>query len=396
MTKKDVRVAQIGVGALGGAHLDALYDDIEDANVVAAYDPIKFADDETRTTFEAQYPGITAYPQPEHAEKEEQEVLHYLVEDNDVEAANIVTPHVYHYDQAKQLLEDDVNVHVEKPVTTDPQDAVALQELAEDQDLVLQPGYQRAVNPVFLAGEQAVQDDMAVAAIDPYQDDSYRDIGDIKTVNAYIKQNWWEDQNEEWRANGEFSGSTEEGGEQIGWGMAGDTGSHLLQSVLQMTKASPKTATVQMDTRIGSGDYPVDVNSAWQVELEQEPGNTFTANLTINGDGAGYRSEGIEIYGQNGEVTLEEINDDLTLRINGEPQDIDGPTDYHELNRLKLEGFVDSVKHDRPPVVPTVYGTQVTALHEASYLSELRDDTVDVEQLLKGTAPTAEASIQHD
>ncbi len=69
----------------------------------------------------------------------------------EVDAVSIATPTSSHFEIAKTLLENDVHVLVEKPITTTLEQAAVLVELAEKRGLVLQVGHVERFNPAILA-----------------------------------------------------------------------------------------------------------------------------------------------------------------------------------------------------------------------------------------------------
>jgi predicted dehydrogenase len=69
----------------------------------------------------------------------------------EVDAVSIAAPTRSHFDIASTLLEHDIHVLVEKPITTTLEEAEALVELAEGRGLVLQVGHLERFNPVIMA-----------------------------------------------------------------------------------------------------------------------------------------------------------------------------------------------------------------------------------------------------
>ncbi len=69
----------------------------------------------------------------------------------EVDAVSIASPTRSHFDIASTLLEHDIHVLVEKPITTTLEEAEALVELAEGRGLVLQVGHLERFNPVIMA-----------------------------------------------------------------------------------------------------------------------------------------------------------------------------------------------------------------------------------------------------
>jgi predicted dehydrogenase len=69
----------------------------------------------------------------------------------EVEAVSIASPTTSHFEIASALLENDIHVLVEKPITTTLKEAETLVELAEGRGLVLQVGHLERFNPAIMA-----------------------------------------------------------------------------------------------------------------------------------------------------------------------------------------------------------------------------------------------------
>ena len=122
MSQKKIKVAALGVGHLGQHHA-RIYAEHPDAELVAIADP-----DEVRGR--------------EIAKKHKTRwVADYKEIADEIEAASIAVPTIYHYELAKDLLMRGVHCMVEKPITHTVETADALVKLAQAQNLVLQVGH---------------------------------------------------------------------------------------------------------------------------------------------------------------------------------------------------------------------------------------------------------------
>jgi predicted dehydrogenase len=81
-----------------------------------------------------------------------------------VDAVNIVVPTSLHYEIAKDFLEHDVHVLVEKPITVDIMQAKRLVSLAKRRNLVLQVGHLERFNPAVALLKQFVKKPLYVEA----------------------------------------------------------------------------------------------------------------------------------------------------------------------------------------------------------------------------------------
>ncbi|MBW1824268.1 MAG: Gfo/Idh/MocA family oxidoreductase, partial [Deltaproteobacteria bacterium] len=79
-----------------------------------------------------------------------------------VQAVSIVVPTPLHYPIAKDFLEHDINVLLEKPMTTTLKEATELIAIAKERDLILQVGHLERFNPAYLAVESIVENPLFI------------------------------------------------------------------------------------------------------------------------------------------------------------------------------------------------------------------------------------------
>ncbi len=126
------RFAIIGCGHLGSIHA-RLANSIEDIDLVAVVDPERVA--RQRVAAEC---GCAA-------------VAHHREIVDDLDGAIIATPTIYHHEVALDLLEHDVHLLVEKPITSNVLQANELIGAARRKELVLQVGHVERFNPAWNA-----------------------------------------------------------------------------------------------------------------------------------------------------------------------------------------------------------------------------------------------------
>ena len=122
-----LKAGLIGLGKMGKYHLN-LYSDIRNAELAVICD----ADEKTVTELAAKtgVKGVTDY----------KEMLHL------VDAVTIAVPTKYHYEIAKTCLEAGKHILVEKPITTDLNQASELFDIAISKNLVLHIGHVERFN----------------------------------------------------------------------------------------------------------------------------------------------------------------------------------------------------------------------------------------------------------
>ena len=127
-----LKIGILGAGHLGKIHLKLL-DQIPEFVVVGFYDP----DDKNAAEAEAQF-GVERYF-----------ILSELL--NEVDAIDIVTPTVSHFECAKKALKQFRHIFIEKPLTNTLAEARQLVSLVEEAGVKAQVGHVERFNPAFLA-----------------------------------------------------------------------------------------------------------------------------------------------------------------------------------------------------------------------------------------------------
>ena len=127
-----LRAAVVGVGYLGRFHAQK-YHGHPDVDLVGVVDP-----DAERAAEVAAECSTTAF-------SDLSEVL------GSVDILSIVVPTQYHFDIARQSLQADCHILLEKPVTQTVEEADQLIELARDRKLVFQVGHLERFNPAVMA-----------------------------------------------------------------------------------------------------------------------------------------------------------------------------------------------------------------------------------------------------
>jgi predicted dehydrogenase len=128
---KQVKIGLLGVGHLGKIHLKCLKN--TPFHIVGFYDSNM---DQAQAVSEEM--GIPCF-----------ETIEALM--REVDALDIVTPTITHFDLAKKAIEQDLHVFIEKPVTNTLEEAKALYELNLEKNKVVQVGHVERYNPAILS-----------------------------------------------------------------------------------------------------------------------------------------------------------------------------------------------------------------------------------------------------
>jgi predicted dehydrogenase len=318
-----VSIAAVGLGLLGQMECDH-YRRFDDVDLVAGVDVSADARAEFESSFEA----------PTYETVEALLSMHR----DDLDAVSIVTPHVFHHEHAMAALEADLHVFLEKPLTTTVETARELVDTARHRDRVLQVGFQRHFDPLFVELRRVIDEGA---------------IGTPHTVNAYLGQKWISEHDGSWRTVRSLSGG----------GQLFDSGTHLVDSMLWVLDARATTVTGLVDER----GHDVDVNSALAATLDRD-GERITASICVCGAGTDVGpNEGLTIWGTEGHVTLADGALVVTTPDSDRTIEIDEERDFDTLTRRKLRNFVDTVAGNEESVVTGEYGLAVTAFLESAY-----------------------------
>lgn len=125
-------VGVIGIGHLGAKHAK-IYQEIESCELVGIYD----IDNERVEKFRYET-GIPTF-------KSIDELL------DSVQAVNIVTPTITHFEIAKKAITRNIHVFIEKPITNTVEEGRELQKLADRHGVKIQVGHIERFNPALLS-----------------------------------------------------------------------------------------------------------------------------------------------------------------------------------------------------------------------------------------------------
>lgn len=262
-----------------------------------------------------------------------------MLEAESLDALLIGTPHTLHYEQVMAGLDYGLHVFCDKPLATDLGHAREIAERFEDSDRTLMVGYQRHLNPSFIAARERFSD------------------SEPRWITAEVTQDWVDRFDDAWRTDPDLSGG----------GMLYDTGSHLLDAVLWTSGLEPTRVSSKMT--FVDDERRVDSEATVLIEFT----NGATANVTVSGDLPCVR-EHIRLWDDDGAVSLDgrqweprqvtEIDAENTESV---------PYIDHEGQTNKAEAFITAIGDDTEPPATARDALAVTAVTEAAYESA-RDD----------------------
>lgn len=194
-----VRVAMIGCGGMARYHLHQMLRQQHTTQVVALCEPSAEQFAATARIFEEA--GLAVPPNEPDLQK--------LLETFELDAAFIITPHAYHFEQAKACLESGLDVLLEKPMVMNAQEA---------QDLIKVRDRTGKLLVVAFPGSLSPQIRQASAWLHSGK------LGKILSISATVWQNWGPVTAGTWRQDPALSGG----------GFLFDTGAHMLNTVVDL------------------------------------------------------------------------------------------------------------------------------------------------------------------
>lgn len=130
-----IKIGVLGAGSLGKIHIK-LIRQIPEFELVGFFDPDKNATDQAQEQY-----STTAYSSPEQLLK-------------DVDALDIVTPTLSHFQMASMALKQGKHLFIEKPLTNSVEQAEELMNLVHEAGVKVQVGHIERFNPAFVAASK--------------------------------------------------------------------------------------------------------------------------------------------------------------------------------------------------------------------------------------------------
>ena len=138
-----IKIGVLGAGHLGKIHI-RLLKEIEKYQLIGFYD----ANAEAAAAVEKEF-GVKAFASIEE-----------LLEQ--VDAVDIVTPTITHYDCASKAIKSSKHIFVEKPVTNTIEEAKSLMGLSKEANVKVQVGHVERFNPAFIAARDYCSNPMFI------------------------------------------------------------------------------------------------------------------------------------------------------------------------------------------------------------------------------------------
>ena len=219
-----VRSIVVGTGGIARCHIGAMLDMKRTTSIVGFVEPGEASKTATAALFSEK--GI-ACP-PFHA------TVRALIEaEGAVDAAVICTPHKFHFENAKDCLLSGMDVLIEKPMVMNGAEARRLIDLRNKSGRLVMVAFPGSLSPAIWKAKQM----LAQGA-----------IGEVSSISAFAQQNWKTVTIGTWRQIPGISGG----------GFLFDTGSHMVNTVVELLGADVVSVSALLDNR----KTPVEINSS--------------------------------------------------------------------------------------------------------------------------------------
>lgn len=248
-----IRIGMIGCGGIAHGHVKRTLA-IPEAELVALNDTSPESIERMQTSI----PEVAGLPVFDDYRR--------MLDEVELDAVQIATPHTLHFQQAMDAIDKGLHILLEKPMVCKVSHAKELMAHAEANKRIIVLSYQRHYQPEFRYIRRAIQSG---------------EIGDVTYVSALQCQQWKKGTAGKWRQVPELSGG----------GQLNDSGSHLIDIILWTTGLSVEQVFGYLD----NCGTPVDINSALTLRFT----NGAQGTVSVVGDALCWY-EDFTIWGEKG------------------------------------------------------------------------------------------------
>ena len=219
------RVAMIGCGGMARHHLRTMLKQLATTHISVVCEPSPQAYELAATLFA--HAGLEPPPN--------QHALERLLADYgpQLDAAFIITPHVYHHDQTRACLEAGLDVLLEKPMVINAAEARSLIETRDRTGKLLVVAFPGSLSPRLRAAVNMLRSG---------------EVGNLLSISAVVWQSWNQGTIGTWRQEPKIAGG----------GFLFDTGAHMLNTVVDLAGEEFVEVAAWLDNR----NRPVEIMGA--------------------------------------------------------------------------------------------------------------------------------------
>ena len=218
-----VRMAFVGCGGMARSHTRRILNQQDTTEITIVCEPSANSYEAFCELFEEA--GKPPPPNEPDLEK--------LLQNTELDAAFIITPHVLHFSQAKACLEAGLDVLLEKPMVMNAEEALALIDVRDRSGQLLSVSFNGSMSPQVRTGVKILRSGR---------------LGRILNISAVVWQNWLSFTTGLWRQDPEIAGG----------GFLFDTGAHMLNTISDLAGEDFVDVAAWMDDQ----GTPVDITGA--------------------------------------------------------------------------------------------------------------------------------------
>jgi predicted dehydrogenase len=219
------------------------------------------------------------------------------------DAALICSPHKYHYENARECLKNGMDVCLEKPMVMNASEARRLIRLRDESRRLLVVAFPGSLSPAVQKAKVLIQKGA---------------IGRVTAISAFAHQDWKNPTTGSWRQVPEISGG----------GFLFDTGSHMINTVVDLLDDD----ITQVSALLDNCGTPVEVNST----VSGRSRGGVMISLAGAGDSVQCCSM-VSVFGDNGVIRTGIWGENLSLKKAGSSEYADVP---HRGSRGPWEQFL--------------------------------------------------------
>jgi predicted dehydrogenase len=272
-----MRAIIIGTGGMARYHLRSMLEQKRTTDVVGFVETSETQRQEVRKMYEG---TKLACPPFYNSTKE------LIKAQGAADAALIVTPHKFHFENARDCLTNNMDVLLEKPMVMNANEAKRLIAIRDQSKRKLVVAFPGSLSPAIQKAKQMIAEGV---------------IGDVTSISAFAFQHWKTATTGMWRQDPEMSGG----------GFLFDTGSHMVNTLVDLMGQD----VVQVSALLDNRNTPVEINSAVSGQFK----NGVMFSLTGAGESVDWGSL-ISIFGDKGVLQTGIWGEKLLLKEKGKDE----------------------------------------------------------------------------
>ena len=256
---------------------------------------------------------------------------------------SIVTPNSSHFTIARAFLENGINVVCDKPLTTNYEEAIQLQKLATDKNLLFAVTYTYTGYPAVKQAREMIKKG---------------EIGDIRFVNAEYPQEWLAEPVENDPSNKQAGWRTDPAQSGIS-NCVGDIGSHIENMISYVTGLEIESLSARLDKMVEG--RKLDDNAVIMLNYKGGAKGLYWSSQIAWGHD---NDLSFRIYGSDGSISWRQENpnylkiskkgEHVKIASRGRDDFYDHPGSYVRLPSGHVEGYMEAFAN--------IYSTYITAL----------------------------------